>query len=85
MNLWVELPDPLDAGELLPRAERAGVSYLPGKYFAVVAGHSACLRLSFAGLRPEEIREGIARLGEVFSAELERVRTRSLEPAPALV
>ncbi len=35
MNLWVRLPEPLDAGELLPRAEREGVSYLPGKYFAV--------------------------------------------------
>ena len=35
MNLWVRLPEPLDAVELLPRAQREGVSYLPGKYFAV--------------------------------------------------
>ncbi|MBV8818933.1 MAG: PLP-dependent aminotransferase family protein, partial [Acidobacteriaceae bacterium] len=29
MNLWVRLPEPLDAGELLARAEREGVTYLP--------------------------------------------------------
>ncbi|HLK21716.1 MAG TPA: PLP-dependent aminotransferase family protein, partial [Bryobacteraceae bacterium] len=29
MSLWVTLPAPLDAGELLPRAEREGVTYLP--------------------------------------------------------
>ena len=34
MNLWVRLPEPLDAGELLARAQREGVTYLPGKYFA---------------------------------------------------
>src|SRR5262249_38637385 len=35
MNMWVRLPEPLDAGELLPRAQRENVAYLPGKYFAV--------------------------------------------------
>ena len=35
MNVWVRLPEPLDAGELLPRAQRAGVAYLPARYFAV--------------------------------------------------
>jgi 2-aminoadipate transaminase len=35
MNLWVSLPEPLDAGELLPRAQKLGVAYLPARYFAV--------------------------------------------------
>lgn len=86
MSLWVRLPEPLDAGELLPRAERAGVNYLPGKYFAVSRTETAGLRLCFAGLPPEEIREGLARLGDVFHDEFERVRAaRRQEPAPALV
>jgi len=86
MNLWVRLPEPLDAGELLPRAERAGVSYLPGRYFAVGREEPGALRLSFAGLEPDKIRAGLAILGELFSKELERVRAaRRLEPALAMV
>ena len=50
MNLWVRLPEPLDAGELLARAQREGVTYLPGRYFAVSRLDPGALRLSFAGL-----------------------------------
>ncbi|MFB3827772.1 MAG: PLP-dependent aminotransferase family protein [Bryobacteraceae bacterium] len=86
MNLWVELPGPLDAGELLPRAEREGVAYLPGKYFAVSHPAAGALRLSFAALEPELIRKGIETLGAIFSREFERVETaRGSQPAPAMV
>jgi 2-aminoadipate transaminase len=85
MNLWVRLPQPLDAGELAPRAEREGVSYLPGKYFAVGKAEPGALRLSFAGLSPSEIETGIAALGRMFTAELERVRAASPMEATALV
>jgi len=86
MNLWVRLPEPLDAGELLARAHRENVSYLPGKYFAVARFEPGALRLSFAGLAPEEIRKGLAILGGIFSSELERARAhRTLEPATAMV
>jgi len=86
MNLWVELPDPLDSGELLNRAQRDGVSYLPGKFFAVSRPQPNGLRLSFAGLPPEKIRRGVEILGTVFSAEWERLRAaRRREPAPAMV
>jgi 2-aminoadipate transaminase len=69
MNLWVELPEHLDAGELLGRAQSAGVTYLPGRHFEVSRSHANALRLSFAGLSEEKIEEGIALLGEVFSKE----------------
>lgn len=86
MNLWVRLPEPLDAGELLARAQRENVSYLPGKYFAVSRHDPGSLRLSFAGLTPEQIRKGLAVLGELFASELERTRVNAaLEPAPAMV
>lgn len=86
MNLWVRLPEPLDAAELLPRVERARVNYLPGKYFAVSRVETGALRLSFAGLTPERIRAGVAVLGEVFSKELERaLAAQPSEPAAALV
>jgi 2-aminoadipate transaminase len=74
MSLWVELPATLDAAELLPRAEREGVNYLPGKFFAVSRPQPNGLRISFAGMTPEEIRSGLAVLGRIFREELERVR-----------
>jgi 2-aminoadipate transaminase len=86
MNLWVRLPEPLDAGELLLRAQRENVTYLPGRYFTVSRPDPSGLRLSFAGLTPEKICEGVSILGEIFSAELERIQqARSQEPAPAMV
>ncbi len=86
MNLWVRLPEPLDAGELLSRAHRENVSYLPGKYFAVSRFDPGSLRLSFAGLTPDEIRSGLSILGAIFSTELERTRsTATFQPAVAMV
>jgi 2-aminoadipate transaminase len=86
MSLWIRLPESLDAGELLPRAERGGVTYLPGKYFAVSRPQPNSLRISFVGLPPEQIRSGIAILGRIFRAELERVRARTpAAEAPAMV
>lgn len=86
MNLWVRLPDPLDAGELLTRAQREGVTYLPGKYFAVNRPEPGGLRLSFAGLAPEQIAKGVRILGEIFSREMDRLRgSWNREPAPAMV
>jgi len=86
MNLWVRLPEPLDAAELLPRAQREGVSYVPGRHFEVSRRHRGSLRLCFASLEPEEIRAGVAALGRVFSEELERARgLERRAPVPAMV
>jgi 2-aminoadipate transaminase len=84
MNVWVKLPDPLDAGELLQRAQKEGVAYLPGRYFAVSRLEPGSLRLSFAGLTPEQIRQGLAILGRVFAGAAENGSETS-EPAPAMV
>jgi 2-aminoadipate transaminase len=84
MNLWVRLPEPLDAGELLPRAQKEGVAYLPGRYFAVSRLDAGALRLSFAGLEPDQIRDGLAILGRIVAEELARA-SRNIEPSPALV
>jgi 2-aminoadipate transaminase len=86
MNLWVRLPDLLDASELAVRAERENVSYLPGRYFSVSRPHIHGLRLSFASLAPDLIRAGMAVLGKIFRAELERAQgAHRDEPAPAVV
>ena len=86
MNLWVRLREPLDAAVLLERAQREGVSYLPGSVFEVALRQPGGLRLSFAGLPAERIERGLAILGKVFQTGLEQARAeRREEPAPAIV
>ena len=68
--VWVTLPGALQATELLPVAAAAGVIYLPGTGFYASgdpAGEHA-LRLNFSALTPDEIREGMRRLGAVMRA-----------------
>ena len=86
MSIWLTFAGEIDTAEMLPRAQREGVSYLPGKYFAVNRDHHASARLSFAALEPEQIEKGIATLGRIFGEEARRIRlARSAEPEPALV
>jgi 2-aminoadipate transaminase len=80
MNLWVRLKEPLDAGELLPAAEQKGVTYLPGRHFAVGLAEPGGLRISFAGVSPERIEAGIGILGQVFGKEWERAREQWNRP-----
>jgi DNA-binding transcriptional MocR family regulator len=84
MNVWVRLPAPLDSTELLPRARREGVAFLPGRYFEVARREPAALRLSFAGLRPEQIRKGLEILGGVVRHAMEST-SYDRGPIPALV
>jgi len=80
MNLWVRLREPLDAGELLAHAEREGVTYMPGRHFAVEAPQTNCLRISFAAVTPERIESGIGTLGRVFRKGMDQAR-QQLESA----
>jgi 2-aminoadipate transaminase len=84
MNVWVRLPEPLDAAALLSRARSEGVAYSPGRFFAVSRVEAGALRLSFAGLEPEEIRRGLRILGGVVAGALESA-SGDADPAPAMV
>lgn len=66
--VWVRLPAQIDAAALLPQAEAAGVSYLPGTRFFAQGGGEHQLRLSFSLLPLQQIDEGVRRLGEVLAA-----------------
>ena len=67
--LWLEL-DGVDAAELLPRAEAAGVTFVKGTDFG---GEPDTLRLAFSFVSPDEIAEGVSRLA---SRPLAPVRAR---------
>jgi DNA-binding transcriptional MocR family regulator len=64
--VWVRLPAGADSAAILPAAEAAGVSYLPGERFYAEGGGQHYLRLSFSLLAPEQLAEGAARLGKVL-------------------
>ena len=86
MNLWVRLPRGLDASEMLPRAQREGVGYVPGRQFGVNHKDAETLRLSFGGLPPKRIESGLAMLGRIMREEMERAGSADRpEPAQALV
>jgi 2-aminoadipate transaminase len=85
MNLWVELPPPLLAEEVLKSAREYGVHFLPGSYFSLTERHRRSFRLSFGGLAPKEIIFGIEKLGAVALAQLRSHTRATLEPRAAFV
>jgi len=85
MNVWVRLPGLIDTFDLLQQAHREGVTYIPGRHFAVSRPHHHALRLSFAGLEPEAITSGVVRLARAIASELETLDRHQREPVPALV
>lgn len=70
MFLWVVLPEGLNSTELLREAVKENVAFVPGTPFHAQGGGENTLRLSFSNATPEQIREGIARLGRVFHKAL---------------
>ena len=83
MNLWVTLPRGCDSGAVLEKARRHGVSYLPGRYFSISAPMNESFRLSFAGLSPARIVEGLKRLGPLFEEEA-KIASRYQDPLPEM-
>ena len=67
--LWLELPEGTDAAELREKAFEAGVGYTAGTLFSPDGKHRNCLRLCFGYMPPEDIKEGVRVLAEVFERE----------------
>jgi 2-aminoadipate transaminase len=69
--IWATLPGYIDTGDLLAKALRADVAFVPGQgaYVDGRGGHS--MRLNFSGVGGEEIREGVRRIGKVISEQVE--------------
>jgi DNA-binding transcriptional MocR family regulator len=77
--LWVTLPEEADGGggdarALLPLAEEAGTSFVPGGVFFVDGGGWWSLRLAFSMYGPDDLEEGARRLGEAVRRLGEAVR-----------
>jgi DNA-binding transcriptional MocR family regulator len=65
--MWVELPEEIDVAELERAAAERDVVFVKGTDFLVEGGRNA-LRLAYSGVTPEQIDEGITRLGDAVRA-----------------
>jgi 2-aminoadipate transaminase len=68
--LWVTLPEPMDAAEILPAAIAENVAFVPGTAFFADGSGRNTFRLNFSNASPERIQEGIRRLGSVLERAL---------------
>ena len=69
--LWATLPDYIDTTDLLARALRENVAFVPGvAAFADGRTGKSSMRLNFSGSTEDEIREGIRRIGAVVAEQV---------------
>ncbi|MGD2155754.1 MAG: PLP-dependent aminotransferase family protein [Anaerolineales bacterium] len=64
--LWGTLPESLDSKEVLRKAVKRKVAFVPGAPFHPCGGGHNTLRLNFSNATPENIEAGIHRLGDVI-------------------
>ena len=60
--MWVTLPEGTDVSALLEAAAERGVAFVKGTDFLLEGGENT-LRLAYSGVTPEQIDEGVGRLG----------------------
>jgi 2-aminoadipate transaminase len=69
--VWATLPDYIDTTDLLAKALRENVAFVPGAAAYVDGRGRHSMRLNFSGSDTDEIREGIRRIGRVVSEQVE--------------
>ena len=69
--LWVELPQGIDARELLRLSLQENVAFVPGGAFFANGGHENTMRRNGAAMAEDRIAEGIRRLARVLANVLE--------------
>ena len=67
---WVELPEGIDAKDLLEKAVARHVAYVPGTHFYADGGHPNTLRLNFSNSTVEQIHTGMQVLCEIITDAL---------------
>ncbi|GAA0702488.1 PLP-dependent aminotransferase family protein [Paraclostridium ghonii] len=67
---WVELPEHLDAREIMKKCLEKNVAYVPGGSFFPNGGKENSFRLNYSNMPDEKIVEGIKRLAEVLKDAL---------------
>jgi 2-aminoadipate transaminase len=82
--IWATLPDYIDTTDLLARALRENVAFVPGRAAYLDGRGGSSMRLNFSGVGDDEIREGVRRIGKVVREQVEMYSTLTgTTPAPA--
>ncbi|BEP30414.1 aminotransferase-like domain-containing protein [Helicovermis profundi] len=63
---WVELPEYINARELMERALKENVAFVPGGSFFPNGGNENTMRINYSNMPDDKIIEGIKRLGKVI-------------------
>ncbi|HSW15773.1 MAG TPA: PLP-dependent aminotransferase family protein [Ramlibacter sp.] len=74
MFLWCELPEGLDAAELLTDALDYDMAFVPGAPFFISEPRANTLRLSYATATPEAMRKAVAVLGRLVRERVGALR-----------
>jgi 2-aminoadipate transaminase len=80
--IWATLPDFIDTTDLLARALRENVAFVPGEGAYLDGRGRSAMRLNFSGSDEHRIREGVRRIGEVVSEQVALYGTLTGQPAP---
>jgi len=81
--IWATLPDYIDTTDLLAKALRENVAFVPGQAAYVDGRGGSSMRLNFSASTEEQIDEGIRRIGQVIWEQVELYETLTGEhPAP---
>jgi 2-aminoadipate transaminase len=81
MFVWARLPDYIDTTDLLARALRENVAFVPGRAAYLDGRGGSEMRLNFSGVSADEIREGVRRIGKVVSEQVALYGTLTGAPA----
>jgi 2-aminoadipate transaminase len=68
--IWATLPDYIDTTDLLARALRENVAFVPGRAAYVDGRGGSSLRLNFSGVQEDDIREGVRRIGKIVREQV---------------
>jgi 2-aminoadipate transaminase len=68
--IWAKLPAYLDTTDLLARALRDNVAFVPGRAAYLDGRGASEMRLNFSGVNEDQIREGIRRIGRVIREQM---------------
>jgi 2-aminoadipate transaminase len=81
--LWATLPDFIDTTDLLARALRENVAFVPGAAAFLDGRGQSSMRLNFSAVGEDDIREGIRRIGKIVTEQVELYGTLSGEQPAA--
>ena len=65
---WVELPDEMNARDVLALSLDQKVAFVPGGSFFPNGGHENTLRINFSNMTEDRIVEGLTRLGRILQS-----------------